>query len=69
MSRKPTKTAMHEDGLHFKTKAGGGSPIASPSYLGSMKSCILCGKHRPINELKNRNIFGKFHAVCTPKCQ
>jgi hypothetical protein len=65
---KPRKTAVQDDGLRYKSKAGG-SPFASQSFSNAMKSCFLCGKHRVQSELTTRKLAGRTQAVCSPKCQ
>ena len=68
MSKPPSKSAIVEDGLRYKSKVGG-SPFATPSHPGlSTMSCFLCGKHRPRNELMTRKLIGKSQTVCSPKC-
>ena len=57
-----------DDGLRYKSKVGG-SPFKDNSYLGNAtKSCFLCGKHRPQNQMMTRKLVGKAQAVCAPKC-
>ncbi|MDE2418025.1 MAG: hypothetical protein KGN32_09485 [Burkholderiales bacterium] len=69
MSKPPSKTAILEDGLRYKSKVGG-SPFATASDPGkATMSCFLCGKHRPRSEMMTRKLVGKSQAVCAPKCQ
>ena len=68
MSKPPSKTAILEDGLRYKSKVGG-SPFAAAPFSGnSTMSCFLCGKHRPRSEMVTRKLVGKSQAVCSPKC-
>ncbi len=69
MSKPITKTKILDDGLRYKAKVSG-SPFAGSAYVGSSTmSCFLCGKHRLRSELKSRNLLGKSHSVCAPKCE
>jgi hypothetical protein len=68
MSKPPSKTAIVENGLRYKSKVGG-SPFAIAADPGkSTMSCLLCGKHRLRSEMMTRKLVGKAHAVCSPKC-
>lgn len=69
MSRAPTKSAILEDGLHYKAKVSG-SPFGSNAFSGTATmSCFLCGKHRNRSLLSKRNLFGKSQSVCSPSCK
>lgn len=69
MSRAPTKTAILDDGLHYKAKVSG-SPFGSNAFSGSATmSCFLCGKHRNRGLLGKRTLFGKSQSVCSPSCK
>jgi len=69
MSRAPTKSAILDDGLHYKAKVSG-SPFGSNSFSGTATmSCFLCGKHRNRGLLAKRNLFGKSQSVCSPSCK
>ena len=68
MSKPASKTVTEENGLRYNSKAAG-SPFISPPFSSkTTMSCFLCGKHRPRTELMSRNLLGKSHAVCAPKC-
>jgi hypothetical protein len=69
MSKKPVKDTILNDGLHYKSKVGG-TPFKEGSHMGATSmSCFLCGKHRPRQQLKTRNLIGKSHTVCAPSCK
>jgi hypothetical protein len=69
MSKPPTKDAILNDGLRYKTKVGG-SPFRADPYIGAASmSCFLCGKHRPRHELQSRKLIGKSQFVCAPSCK
>ncbi len=69
MSKPPTKDTILKDGLRYKTKIGG-SPFKVDSLGGAATmSCFLCGKHRPRQLLKTRNLIGKAQSVCAPSCK
>ncbi|MDT7524286.1 hypothetical protein RAE21_18030 [Rhodoferax sp. TBRC 17198] len=69
MAKSPTKDTIVNDGLNYKSKAGG-SPFLESSYLGAATmSCFLCGKHRSRQFLKTRKLIGKSHTVCAPSCK
>jgi hypothetical protein len=68
MSKPASKTTILDDGLRYKSKASG-SPFGGKPYTGNaLKSCFLCGKHRPQSEMMTRKFVGKSQAVCSPKC-
>lgn len=69
MSKPITHTKIQGDGLRYKAKVSG-SPFVGASNLGATTmSCFLCGKHRARADLKFRNLLGKSHSVCAPKCE
>ena len=69
MAKADSKTAMLADGLRYKSKASGSPFAAAASFGGATMSCFLCGKHRPRQLLKTRNLIGKAQSVCAPSCK
>jgi hypothetical protein len=68
MSKPASKSTALVDGLRYKSKASG-SPFEGKPYTdNALKSCFLCGKHRPPSEMMTRKFVGKSQAVCSPKC-
>jgi hypothetical protein len=68
MSKPITHTKIQGDGLRYKAKVSGSPFGGSTNHGSATMSCFLCGKHRLRVELKTRNLMGKSHAVCSPKC-
>jgi hypothetical protein len=69
MSKPATNTSILEDGLRYKSKAGG-SPFKEFEHTHkSTMSCFLCGTHRVRSLMTTRNIIGKSQTVCAPSCK
>lgn len=69
MGKQPATTTINSSGLTYKNKAAGSPFIKTASMAGATMSCFLCGKHRPRDHLKKRNLFGKSQSVCSPSCK
>ncbi len=69
MSKPATKTKILDDGLRYKSKAGGSPFKEDKHFAQATMSCFLCGVHRPRALLTSRKFIGKVHLVCAPSCR
>lgn len=63
MSKKIDQTQISNDGLRYKQRAAG-SPFGSHSNSNAVRSCFLCGSHKPMNEGCTRKMAGRHQFVC-----
>lgn len=61
---KPVTTQIHDDGLRYRSKAGG-SPFGKAA---NTRSCFKCGQHRPMDALQTKRILGRIEMICKPAC-
>lgn len=69
MNSKVTKTAIHDDGLRYKSKVNGSPFGGAGSSTYSTKSCFFCGEHRGVGQRTTQKILGRHEPVCMPLCE
>ncbi len=60
------ETAIHSDGLRYKSKPSGSS---FPSRTGDTMSCLGCGKHKARSSGLFHTLLGKPTFFCSEACR